>query len=349
MGYGRRAFLGRGAAGLAGVFVGPPQTLLASAPPTGPPGATLLKPPRLKSGDTVGLVNPVSLPLTREDADAVCAALQGVGLRVTCGSRLDAAVDDRERAREVSALFADPAVQAIVAVRGGWGSARLLPHLDYDTIRRHPKVLMGFSDVSALLLGVHSRTGLVTFHGPMGISSFGAFTVAQMRRVLFQCTPVRLGGPDAPDREASPAEGGHLTIVPGRARGRLLGGNLTVLSSMVGSPYLDTGADLVLFLEDVREPLSEVSRMLTQLELAGLLGRVRAVVFGQCTRCMPPQADASLSLDRVLREQIGPLGVPAWRGALIGHIERQLTLPIGVEVEVDAEAGTIQLLEAAVS
>jgi muramoyltetrapeptide carboxypeptidase len=117
----------------------------------------------------------------------------------------------------------------------------------------------------------------------------------------------------------------------------------------VGSPYLGTDADLVLFLEDVREPLSEVSRMLTQLELAGVLKRVKAVVFGQCTRCTPPQADTSLTLDRVLREQIVPLGVPVWRGALIGHIERQLTLPIGVTVEVDSVAGTIDLLEPAVS
>ena len=338
MGYGRRAFLGRGVAGLA-ALLGPCRDAAA---------APLIKPPRLRPGDTVGLVNPVSLPLTGDDADAVCAALRKVGLKVICGSRLDAVVDDRERAREVGALFADPTVQGIVAVRGGWGSARLLPHLDYETIRRHPKVLMGFSDVGALLLGVHARTGLVTFHGPMGISSFVPFTVEQMKRVLFECAPVRIGGFAPAGQGASAAEGGHRTIVGGRARGRLLGGNLTVLSSLVGSPYIDAGEDLILFLEDVREPLSEVSRMLTQLELAGLLGRVRAVVFGQCTRCSPPQADPSLTLDRVLQEQIGPLGVPAWRGALIGHLPRQLTLPIGVPVEVDSVAGTIQLLEAAV-
>jgi muramoyltetrapeptide carboxypeptidase len=339
VGYCRREFLGGGAASLA-ALVGASRAEAA---------ASLIKPPRLEPGDTVGLVNSVSQPLTREDADAVCAALEEVGLRVTCGSRTGAAVDDQERAREVSALFADPRVQAIVAVRGGWGSARLLPHLDYETIRRHPKVLMGFSDVGALLLGVHARTGLVTFHGPMGISSFVPYTVGQMRRVLFQGLPVRIGEAAETDRNRGPAEGAHQTLVPGRARGRLLGGNLTVLSSLVGSPYLGTDADLVLFLEDVREPLSEVSRMLTQLELAGVLKRVKAVVFGQCTRCTPPQADTSLTLDRVLREQIVPLGVPVWRGALIGHIERQLTLPIGVTVEVDSVAGTIDLLEPAVS
>jgi muramoyltetrapeptide carboxypeptidase len=298
----------------------------------------LLKPPRLSPGDTVGLFNPVSQPLSRADAAAVSEALRSLGLRVTCGAHLDASVGEEQRAREVNALFADPAVNALVPVRGGWGSARLLPHLDYDLIRAHPKVLMGFSDVSALLLGIHARAGLVTFHGPMGVSAWVPFTVEQMKRVVFRCEAVRIGEPTATG----------TTIVPGRARGRLLGGNLTVLSSIVGSPYLDAGSDLILFLEEVREPLSEVSRMLTQLELAGVLRRVRGLVFGQCTRCAPPQGDASLTLERVLQDQIAPLGIPAWSGALIGHIERQHTLPIGVEVEIDAEARTIQLLEGAV-
>jgi muramoyltetrapeptide carboxypeptidase len=298
-----------------------------------------LKPPRLKPGDTVGLINPVSQPLSRADAGAVSEALQSIGLRVTCGAHLDASVGEAQRAREVNALFADPAVNALVPVRGGWGSARLLPHLDYDLIRANPKVLLGFSDVSALLLGIHARAGLVTFHGPMGISAWVPFTVEQMKRVLFRCEAVRIG---------EPAATGTATIVPGRARGRLLGGNLTVLSSVVGSPYLDAGSDLILFLEEVHEPLSEVSRMLTQLELAGVLRRVRGLVFGQCTRCAPPQGDASLTLDRVLQDQIAPLGIPAWSGALIGHIESQLTLPIGVEAEIDADAKTIQLLEGAV-
>ncbi len=335
---GRRAFLRAGAAGLATLLAH--QRVAAATPP-------LLKPPRLKPGDTVGLINPVSLPLSRADAGTVGEALRGIGLRVTCGAYLDGSVSDEQRAREVNALFADEAVNALLPVRGGWGSARLLPHLDYDLIRSNPKVLMGFSDVGALLLGIHARAGLVTFHGPMGISAWVPFTVEQMKRVLFQCEAVKIGEPLAIGTEAG-ADGAGRTIVPGRARGRLLGGNLTVLSSIVGSPYLDAGPDLILFLEEVREPLSEVSRMLTQLELAGVLRRVRGLVFGQCTRCAAPQADASLTLDQVLRDQIAPLGIPAWSGALIGHIERQLTLPIGVEVEIDADEKTIQLLEGAV-
>ena len=179
-------------------------------------------------------------------------------------------------------------------------------------------------------------------------SSWVPFTVEQMKRILFQCDAVKIENPSGPESAEGEGESRLRTIVPGRARGRLLGGNLTVVSSIVGSPYLDGGADLILFLEEVREPMSEVARMLTQLELAGVLRRVRGLVFGQCTRCAPPQADLLLTLDRVLMDQVGPLGIPTWRGALIGHTERQFTLPLGVQVEIDAVEGSIQLLESAV-
>ncbi len=342
---GRRAFLrGGAAAGLTTLLL--PRSGAAAIGAT--PALPLIKPPHLKPGDTVGLINPVCIAPSSADVRSVTAALEGLGMNVKIGPHLEASASDEERAVEVSALFEDAAVKAILPIRGGWGSARLLPHLDYDAIRRNPKVLMGFSDVSALLLGIHARTGLVTFHGPMGISSWVPFTVEQMKRVLFQCEAVKIGNPPDPEPDEGEADGRLHTIVPGRARGRLLGGNLTVVSSIVGSPYLDGGDDLILFLEEVREPMSEVSRMLTQLELAGVLHRLRGLVFGQCTRCSPPQANAALTLDRVLRDQVGPLTIPSWRGALIGHIERQFTLPIGVPVEIDAAEGTIQLLESAV-
>lgn len=189
----------------------------------------------------------------------------------------------------------------------------------------------------------------LAFHGPMGISSWVPFTVEQMKRVLFAGESATLANPRGPAGGDHEAEDGVETLRSGRARGRLLGGNLTVLSSMVGSPYLDGGGDLILFLEEVREPLSEVDRMLTQLQLAGILGRTRGMVFGQCTRCEPPLTQGTLTLEQVLLDHVRPLGIPAWRGALIGHIERQFTLPIGLPVEIDADQGTIQLLEPAVS
>jgi muramoyltetrapeptide carboxypeptidase len=307
---------------------------------------TPIKPPRLAPGDTVGIINPVCSSLRPFDLDAVERAMSALGLRIKRSPASETERSDQARADELHGFFADPDVQAILPVRGGWGCARLLRRLDYELIRSHPKVLMGFSDVAALLLGIHAKTGLVTFHGPMGISQWVPFTVRQMRRVLFDGEAATLRNP--PGASGDPDEQAR-TLVPGLARGRLLGGNLTVVSSLVGSPYLPPEDDLILFLEEVREPLSEVARMLTQLELAGILDRIRGFVFGQCTRCGAPVGDTQLTLDHVLAEHVERLGVPAWRGAPIGHVDRQFTLPIGTRVEIDATEGSIRLLEPAVS
>jgi muramoyltetrapeptide carboxypeptidase len=262
------------------------------------------------------------------------------------GGIRDARESAAARADDVNSLFADESVKALLPMRGGWGCARLLQHLDYALIAKHPKILMGYSDVAALLLGINARTGLVTFHGPMGNSAWVPFTVEHVQRILFAAEAATLCS--TADGADPRAETRFRTITPGRARGRLVGGNLTVLASMVGSPYLGGTDDVILFLEEVREPVSEVDRMLTQLELAGILGRVRGFVFGQCTRCPAPEMDASLTLDGVLDDHVRALGIPAWRGAPIGHVERQLTVPIGLPVEMDATTGTIRLLEPAV-
>jgi muramoyltetrapeptide carboxypeptidase len=351
----RRRFLGRSLAGMAalalplrgGDAAPPPDS---SAPPEGP---ALIKPPRLQAGDTIGLINPVCTPLNQEDLREVTRRLQALGMRVKWGARLEECAQGREvsdaaRAQEINALFADPSVKALLPIRGGWGSAKLLPLLDYDLIRRHPKVFMGYSDVAALLIGIHCRTGLVTFHGPMGISSWLPYTVEQMKRVLFLGEAATLTNPPADRRSVEEPEQRVRTLVAGRARGRLLGGNLTVICSMLGSPYLAGAQGALLFLEDIREPLSEIDRRLTQLRLAGVLDGLRGLVFGQCTSCLPPEISPTITLDGLLREQIGPLRIPVWRGALIGHIERQFTVPIGLPAEIDAGAGSIRLLEPAV-
>jgi muramoyltetrapeptide carboxypeptidase len=332
----RREFL-KASASLAGLAL--PGAAVAE-----PAAPSIVKPPRLRQGDTVAIVNTAPMSLQPEDRPSATRSLEAAGFRVKCGPSVhraagSAPLGDDARAAEINRFFADPDVRAIIPIRGGWGAARLLPHLDYDLIRANPKVLLGFSDFGALLLGVHARTGLVTFHGPMGLSSWEPFTLAHARRVLFEARAPRLVG--------EPAAGAHR-IVSGRARGPLCGGNLTVLSSMVGSPYLRVDRRAILFLEEVEEPYSEVDRMMTQLSLAGILRPIGGFVFGQCTRCDPPALNRRLDLDRVLERHVSSLGVPAWRGAPIGHVERQLTLPIGIPAEIDADRGTIELLEPAV-
>jgi muramoyltetrapeptide carboxypeptidase len=303
-----------------------------------PPAA--VKPPRLRDGDTIALINPVPVPPTEDDVHTAVDALEGLRLRVAPTDRLrrpSPRVSARERAEEINDLFADPSVRGLVALRGGWGCADVLPYLDYAEVRRHPKVVLGFSDVGALLLGLHTMTGLVTFHGPTGISPWSPPTVAQLRSLLF----------DAARPPLTAAEG--TTVVPGRARGRLLGGNLTVLSSLIGSPYVPADPNPVLFLEEVSEPYSEVERMLTQLRLSGLLDHAAAVVFGRCEWCGPPALDRNLTLADVLREQTAYRRIPVFLGAPIGHIRAQLTVPLGIEAEVDAARRVVQLAEPAVA
>jgi muramoyltetrapeptide carboxypeptidase len=347
----RRAFLGTTVAGL-GAVAAPPRTLRAAIRDAvrerrGARRDPVIRPPRLERGDAVGLINPSSVPLQEDDVTVVRERLEALGLRLKeAPSIRESRESAADRAADVNGLFADDGVKALLPMRGGWGCARLLQHLDYALIARHPKILMGYSDVAALLMGINARTGLVTFHGPMGNSAWVPFTVEHVRRILFAAEAATL----CCDVETSDAgsENRFRTITPGTARGRLVGGNLTVIASMVGSPYLGGTDDVILFLEEVREPISEVDRKLTQLELAGILGRVRGFVFGQCTRCPAPDLDGALTLDRVLDDHVRALGIPAWRGAPIGHVEGQFTLPIGLPVEMDASRGTIRLLEPAV-
>jgi muramoyltetrapeptide carboxypeptidase len=338
----RREFLGAAGTGLVAA---------AAAGAAAPPAP--VKPPRLRPGDTVGLIVPASATFLRQDVEIVVDVLGALGFKVKRGAHLMdrygyLAGRDADRAADVNALFADPEVKGILAVRGGWGSARLLPHLDFEAIRRHPKVLMGYSDLTALLNAVHARTGLVTFHSPVGISSWTPFSVEHLRRVLIQGEAFTMSNPVEVNDTLVPVEHRVRTITPGAARGRLLGGNLTVLSALVGTPYLPDFEGAILFLEDVGEQIYRIDRMLTQLALAGILRRVRGVVFGKCTKCDPGEGYGSLTLEEVFDDHLKPLGVPAWHGAMIGHIDQQWTLPIGLSAEIDAGAGTLRLAEPAV-
>lgn len=338
----RRVFLGLGVAGAAALVAPLSSSARAHGTPASP-SPPAIKPPRLEPGDLVGLINPSSIPPRPDDLDRVAESMRALGLAVRPGPRLmEAAATDEQRAEGINELFADPAVKALLPLRGGWGSARVLPHLDYELARRHPKVVIGYSDIVALLLALRARSGLVTFHGPVGVSGWDPFTVRCFTDVLFGaerallCNPEDQGGPSV------------QTLCPGRSTAPLAGGNLTVLSSLIGSPYLACAGD-ILFIEEVQEPVSEVDRMLTQLEQAGILAGARGFVFGQCTGCVQPGLDPSLTLDRILDERIRPLGIPAWSGAAIGHITRQLVVPMGVPAEIDAERGTIRLVEPAVA
>ncbi len=345
----RQALAGAAALALSGAL---PRPLSALRPDTDKPRT--VRPPRLQAGDTVGLVDPASALWEPMNVEIVEESLAALGFKTKRGANLLArrgyfAGTDEQRAADVNAMFADPGVRAIHCVRGGWGCARLLPLLDWPAIARHPKILLGFSDITALLLALHAKTGLVTFHGPVGTSQWNPFNVGYLKRVLQEGEAVTFENLKEVDEDAlTVVENRVQTLHPGTARGRLLGGNLTVLTSLVGSSYLPDWDGCILFLEDVEEAPYRIDRMLTQLRLAGILQQARAVIWGQCSDCRPGEGFGSLTIGEILQDHILPLGVPAWRGAMIGHIEKQFTLPIGVEVEVDATAGTVRMLEPAV-
>jgi muramoyltetrapeptide carboxypeptidase len=350
----RRALVGlaAGAASVAFASAGQSASLVRPrAAVTAAPGA--VHPARLSPGDVVGLVDPASATWEPIDIDIVEDTLAALGLAAKRGPHLldrrgSLAGADRDRAADVMAMFTDPAVKAVLPVRGGWGCARILPHLDFDAIRRNPKVIMGYSDLTALLLAIHARTGLVTFHGPNGASEWNATSADFFRRVVLQAEAVTFTNPRDKGETLAQTEYRTKTITPGVARGRLLGGNLSVLTALLGSPFLPDFRDAILFLEDVNEAPYRVDRMLTQLALSGILKGVRGVVWGTCHDCEPDAGFGSATIPDLLDDHVKPLGVPAWRGALVGHIDRQFTLPIGAEVEVDATAGSIRMLEPAV-
>jgi len=356
----RRDFLGVSALGAVGLALpdrpdardmsGPVDVSAATAQPAG-----VLKPPRLKASQTVGLINPAGATYNPIDLDIVRESLLAMGLNVKVGAHVLArhgylAGRDHERAADVNAMFKDPGVHAVLCVRGGWGCARILPMIDYDAIRRQPKILLGYSDITALHTAIHARTGLVTFHGPVGISRWNKFNVDWLKRVLFDAEAVTLQNERAfdPDDSLTQVENRIRTLTAGTARGRMIGGNLTVLTAILGSSYLPEWKGRILFLEDVQEAPYRIDRMLTQLKLGGILDQVSAVVFGTCDDCSPGQGYGSLTLEDILIDHLQPLGVPAWHGAMIGHIEKQFTVPIGIDAEVDATKGTIRLLEPAV-
>jgi len=314
----------------------------------------LIKPPRLMPGQTIGLVAPSSAFDDPEEIRAAQETIESLGFRVKLGQHVFRrhgylAGTDEERAADLNAMFADPAIDGIFALRGGYGSSRLLPYLAYPQIQQAPKVLLGYSDITALLLAIHVKTGLVTFHGPIANQRFTPYALAEFRKVL--CSPDKGGQVGAPPPfSTQPGQVERVnrvtTIVAGKVHGALVGGNLTLLTHLLGTPYAPDLRGKILFLEDVGETVYRVDRMLTQLWLSGELAQVAGIVFGKFTDCKPAYSSAaSLPLSDVLEERCRALGIPSMRGLMIGHIDDQTTLPIGCQVELDAAAGALTLVE----
>jgi muramoyltetrapeptide carboxypeptidase len=254
----------------------------------------LLKPKRLRPGSVVGIVSPASATFVREELNIVIDAVKGLGLVPRLAPHVLGRYGylggkDQDRAADINQLFSDASVAAILPIRGGWGCSRILPYLDYNRISKNPKILVGFSDITALLMGLNAKTSLVTFHGPNGLTSWRPTQTEYFRRVLFNGEIVSFENrKDSDDANRLMQVKNRIqTITPGKVKGKLIGGNLSVLSGIVGSPYVPDLSGAILFLEDLNEDIYRIDRMMTHLKIAGILDKLAGFIFGQCTRCLP--------------------------------------------------------------
>lgn len=311
-----------------------------------------VKPKKLVEGDTVGLVLPASAAFESDSIAMAREQLEAIGLKVKIGEH---AYDrwgyfagrDRDRADDINRMFADDSVAGIVCYTGGWGSPRVLPYLDYNLISRKPKVFLGFSDITALLNALYQRTGLITFHGPVGGSNLDPYSLENLKKLIMSAEPAGiLASPEKKPSELINRGNRVIKLAPGKASGRLVGGNLTLIAALMGTPWEIDTEGAILFLEDVREEVYRVDRMLTQLALAGKFDRVAGVAFGRCSQCN--YEGPSFSLEDVLRDRFGSLRAPAISGLSFGHIEQKLTIPVGAMATLDADAGTLSVDEGAV-
>jgi muramoyltetrapeptide carboxypeptidase len=315
----------------------------------------LIKPPRLRRGDLVGLVAPGGYTSDASIEKAV-RHIEALGFRVKQGSWLREVWGNyggtvAARIADLHAMVRDPEVKAIWAIRGGSGCISLLKHLDFKLIRNHPKVLLGYSDITALHLAIHRHAGVVTFHGPVASSTPSSYSDEHMLAVLTDPQP-RYTIPMAPENARRAIEEPHYairTVHGGVATGPLIGGNLSLVSALAGTPYAADFRDSLLFIEEVNEEPYRIDRWMTQLDLAVGLDKAAAIMIGICENCGPQGEGPSLTLDETLDVHLQPLHVPAVTGYSFGHIRNQFTIPVGVRATLDTEAQTLTLLEPAVS
>ncbi|MEP3388708.1 MAG: LD-carboxypeptidase [Reichenbachiella sp.] len=313
---------------------------------------SLIKPKALKKGDTIGLITPASA-VTRQAFEKAVENLEAMGFVVKYTDNMSVrkgflAGTDQQRLDDLHQMFSDPNIDGIVCARGGYGSGRLLPKINYDLIKANPKVLVGYSDITALLYGIHQKTGLVCFHGPVGASEYSEFTDKAFEQVLMKGKAPKFERPKEWEENEDPAFQ-SLPIVEGTAEGALVGGNLSLMCSLIGTPYDIDFKGKIVFIEEIGESPYRVDRMLTQLLNSGKLSEAKGVAMGVFRGCETkpddPDFTLSTSLENVLKDRFGHMNIPVLYGLPIGHIDDNATLPFGVQAELDVEKGSLRLLE----
>jgi muramoyltetrapeptide carboxypeptidase len=315
---------------------------------------TIIKPKRLNKGDKVALISPASNVTDPKDiyrAEEICEALnvQSVMTKAIVsnpnGYKTRSTV---ARVKEIHAAFTDSSIKAIFCIRGGFGSADLLDKLDYDLIKRNPKIIAGYSDITALITAIQKLTGLVTFHSPVMLSNFDNPSFKSFSKTITSTKPAGvIQNPKSKGvRERNPI----ITINSGKAEGELVGGNLSLITSLIGTDYQIKTKNKILFIEDVSEAPYRLERMLTQMRLAGMLDNLAGVVIGKCNDCSPGGSQSSWDRSEleVYNYIFSTYNYPVFYGLLIGHTSTQFTIPIGLDAAIDSDDGSLKILESAV-
>lgn len=302
----------------------------------------LIRPKALKKGDVIGICAPAGALRSENEITLFTTELESMGFQVKVGPNATNrsgyfAGTDAERASDFMGFIEDAEVRGIFFLRGGWGCARLLPLLDFNTIRLNPKVILGFSDITTLLNAITRRSNLITFHGPTGNSTWNTFSKNSLENVLMHSNLERFKNSNA-----------GITYSSGTAEGPLWGGNLSVIVSLIGTDSLPEFDDGILFLEDVGEEPYRIDRMLTQLKLAGVFSETKGVVLGAFRKCTAEEPDRSFTLEEVFEQHFKDVGFPVYSGADIGHTLNKCTIPIGTNARIDADKQVFALLEKAV-
>lgn len=314
----------------------------------------IIRPKKLEIGDKVALISPASNvtdPLDLYRAQEICNKLEVNPIMPKSIVSSTSGYKTRsveERVAEIHRAFSDKTVKAIFCIRGGYGSAELLDKLDYDLIKANPKIICGYSDITALLNAINKITGIVTFHSPVMLSNFNEISFNSFKQVLSNNKPYGIIKNPSSDgiRETYPT----LTINQGVAQGRLVGGNMSLITSLIGTPYQIETEGKLLFIEDVGEAPYRLERMLIQMKQSGLLSKVKGVVIGKCSECVAGSSQSSWDRSEleVYDYIFSAMGYPVFYGLLFGHTSTQFTIPIGINAEINASEGTLNILESAV-
>jgi len=315
----------------------------------------IIKPPRLKTGDKLAIVAPGSY-ISQEELQDSIKNLNQLGFETTYSKKILLqsgyfAGTDKDRADDLMEKFADKSVKGIICARGGYGCARILPMLNYDVIRANPKVLIGYSDITALLYGIYKKSGLITFHGPVATSTFNDYSVNNFNKVLMNPERTSL----FPNSTSGDDENiyGVTSIVVGKGKGRLVGGNLSIMVSLIGSEFDVDYSNKIIFIEEIGEEPYRVDRMLTQMIQAGKFENAAGVMMGIFRKCeVKKESDLtskSFTLMEVLQDRLGSLKIPVVYGMSFGHVKDKFTIPFGALAELDVAKQTFTLLEKAVN